>query len=245
MRIFKQCYYRCHRLFSPTLCNLLRQFEIGRRQSIRLLESQVKQIIRAARSRIHISFDLWTSPNGYALCAICAHFVGGNIRNTTVLLGLKRMKGPHGGENIAEVIIPVLEEYEVTSRLGVFMADNAESNDTAISAILTQLRPELAIAPRRARCLGHIINLAAKAFLFGSDTEAFDEIVEQVTDDTPFDSKAMRDAQAAWRRKGAVGKFHNIVIFIRSSPQRREAFKRCVVGDSLIDSKLPYPERYL
>jgi hypothetical protein len=204
--------------------------------------SQVRQIVREARSRIHISFDLWTSPNGYALCAICAHFVGSDIRNTTALLGLKRMKGPHGGDNIAEVIIPVLEEYGVTSRLGVFVADNAESNDTAIRAILTQLRPELNVASRRARCLGHIINLAAKAFLFGSDTEAFDEIAEQVTDDTPFDSKTMKDAQAAWRRKGAIGKFHNLVVFIRSSTQRREAFKQCVVGDSLIDSKSPCPQ---
>jgi hypothetical protein len=204
-----------------------------------IAQIQVKQAVRAARSRIHISFDLWTSPNGYSLCAICAHFVGSNLRNTTALLGLKRMKGPHGGDNIAEVIVPVLEEYKVSPRLGVFVADNAESNDTAIRSILAQIRPELALAPRRARCLGHIINLAAKAFLFGSDTEAFEQVVEQVTDDTPFDSKTMKDAQAAWRKKGAIGKFHNVVSFIRSSPQRREAFKRCVVGDSLIDSKFP------
>ena len=200
---------------------------------------EIKQVVRAARSRIHISFDLWTSPNGYSLCAVCAHFVGSNLRNTTALLGLKRMRGPHGGENIAEVVIPVLEEYEVGPRLGVFVADNAESNDTAMRSILAQIRPELTVAPRRARCLGHIINLAAKAFLFGSDIEAFEQVVKQVTDDTPFDSKTMKDAQAAWRKKGPIGRFHNVVVFIRSSPQRREAFKRCVVGDNLIDSKLP------
>ena len=130
--------------------------------------------MRAARSRIHISFDLWTSPNRYLLYAIYAYFVGSNLRNTTALLGLKRIKGPHGGDNIAEVIIPVLEEYEVSPRLGVFVIDNAESNDTAIRSILAQIRPELALTPRRARCLGYIINLVAKAFLFGSDTKAFE-----------------------------------------------------------------------
>jgi hypothetical protein len=199
-------------------------------------QSQVKQILVEARSRIHISFDLWTSPNGYALCAICAHFVGSNIRNNTVLLGLKRMKGPHSGENIAEVMIPVLKEYEVAPRLGVFIADNADSNDTAIRSILTQIRPDLDPVSHRARCLGHIINLAAKAFLFSSDTEAFESIVKQVTDDTPFDSKTMKEAQAAWRKKGAIGRFHNLTVFIRSSPQRREAFRACVVGDRLINN---------
>jgi hypothetical protein len=45
----------------------------------------------------------------------------------------------------------------------------------------------------------------------------------------------MKTAQEAWRKKGAIGKFHNIVVFIRSSPQRREAFKSCLIGDEITD----------
>ena len=190
-----------------------------------------------AQSQIHVSFDLWTSPNGYALCAICAHFVGNKIRNTTALMGLKRMEGSHGGEAMAEVIIPVLREYNIAPKLGVFVTDNAESNDNAITAILRELRPDLDMYSRRGRCLGHIINLAAKAFLFGTDVEAFENVVKQIDEDTEFDSKVMKNAQAAWRKKGVVGRFHNLTVFVRSSPQRREAFKRCVVGDEKIDSK--------
>jgi hypothetical protein len=49
----------------------------------------------------------------------------------------------------------------------------------------------------------------------------------------------MRQAQAIWRQRGPIGKFHNIVIFIRSSPQRREAFKQCLpVGDDQINGDL-------
>jgi hypothetical protein len=54
-----------------------------------------------------------------------------------VLLGLKRIKGPHSGENITEVMIPVLKEYKVALRLGVFIADNVDSNNTVIRLILT------------------------------------------------------------------------------------------------------------
>ena len=53
------------------------------------------------------------------------------------------MKGGHTGENIAEVVISVLEEYEVIQTLGVFVADNANSNDAVIQAILASVRPDL------------------------------------------------------------------------------------------------------
>ena len=35
----------------------------------------VKELLSTSLSRIHISMDLWSSPNGYALCGIVAHFV--------------------------------------------------------------------------------------------------------------------------------------------------------------------------
>jgi hypothetical protein len=194
-------------------------------------KQQVKQRLAEARSRIHISFDLWTSPNSLAICAMVAHFVNLDYRVCSVLIGFKRMKGRHQGENIAEVMIPVLEEYGISKNLGVFVADNADSNDTAIQAILTSLRPDLHVDNRRARCVGHIINLAAKAFLFGKDVDAFEASVENVEGSPLFNAERLRQAQEDWRKKGAIGRFHNIVVFIRSSSQRREAFKRCLVND--------------
>jgi hypothetical protein len=41
----------------------------------------------------------------------------------------------------------------------------------------------------------------------------------------------MKKAQDAWRKKGPAGKMHNIVTYIRSSPQRKEAFKKTVVNE--------------
>jgi hypothetical protein len=192
---------------------------------------RIKQETAAAKLRIHISFDLWSSPNGYAICAICSHFVGQSNCNRSVLLGMKRILGAHSGENIAEVILPVLQDFEITSNIGVFVADNVDTNDVAIKAILRILRPDLTIRNRRARCLGHIINLAAKAFIFGKDTTAFDNAIESVDESEPLESDKMKKAQEAWRRQGAIGKFHNIVVFIRSTSQRREAFRRCLLSD--------------
>ena len=77
----------------------------------------------------------------------------------------------HSGEVIAEVITPVLLEMGIISKLGYFIADNVESNNTYIRALLEQLRPNIRYPDaRRTRCLNYIINLVTKALLFGKDT---------------------------------------------------------------------------
>uniref|UniRef100_A0A0D2XSY6 HAT C-terminal dimerisation domain-containing protein n=1 Tax=Fusarium oxysporum (strain Fo5176) TaxID=660025 RepID=A0A0D2XSY6_FUSOF len=77
------------------------------------------------------------------------------------------------------------------------------------------------VRARRMRCYGHILNLVARAFLYGEDFESF-EAESQV-----FDLLGRReDDLRHWRKKGPVGKLHNVVKFIRSSPQRCELFKR-------------------
>ena len=73
-----------------------------------------KEVLDKAISKIHISCDLWSSPNGYAMCGVAAHFVGHSKRVQHVLLALKRMKAAHGGKEMAEVIVEVLELYRIT-----------------------------------------------------------------------------------------------------------------------------------
>jgi hypothetical protein len=200
---------------------------------------RVKELLANALSRIHVSFDLWTSPNGLGICGICAHFVGPECRNRSVLIGLKRMKYSHSGESTAEQIVPVLQEFGVVGeRVGVFVADNAEVNDVAIKEILQQLRPDIKDPrTRRGRCLGHILNLAAQAFIFGKDVAAFEESTLGVDESTPIVSERMKKAQKAWRERGSIGKLHNIIVSIRISPQRRERFMSCTTGDPEIDGK--------
>ena len=89
---------------------------------------------------------------------------------------------------------------------------------------------------RRGRCAAHIINLAAKAFLFGNDIEAFEVAVEGEGSATA-DSLRLKIAQAEWRKRGAVGRLHNLVVFVRASAQRREAFRASIAGDMKVDSK--------
>lgn len=85
-----------------------------------------EDVITKASSTIHISCDIWTSPNGYALCCVVAHLVGHQGVNQSVLLGLKRMMAGYGGEQVSEIMVAVLQEFQIVGKLGAFIEDKVD-----------------------------------------------------------------------------------------------------------------------
>jgi hypothetical protein len=89
----------------------------------------------------------------------------------SLLADKRRIKGSYNGDNIAKAIIFIFKEMINMKRLGFFISDNASFNNTAIRAILAYLRFNLKDPDfKRVKCLRHIINLTAKAFLFKKKT---------------------------------------------------------------------------
>jgi hAT family C-terminal dimerisation region len=184
----------------------------------------VKERLKSARSDVHLSFDLWTSPHqSKSILGIVAHYLDAGYTNTANLLALRRLEDVHSGENIAEIALQVIRDYELQN-IGFFVLDNASSNDTAVRAILTVQGRLNEYNYRRLRCLGHIINLAARAFLFGNEAKAFES----------SDHEELEIAYKLWKQTGPVGQIHYISVFIRSSDQRRQAFIRFQDGDTLL-----------
>ncbi|CAC9885918.1 unnamed protein product [Aureobasidium pullulans] len=185
----------------------------------------VTEKLHAAQSKIHLSFDLWSSRNLRALLGINCHFADefGNLK--TFLLSLPEQSGPHSGINIANNVAAIINHFDLADKIGYFMTDNATNNDTCIEALGT----EFGFNPlhRRLRCSGHKINLVARAMLWGVDEEAFENELAHVT---------IEDQDLLiWRRRGPLGKMRNTIIWIRSSPQRNEAFKQLQREHPLID----------
>ncbi|KAG7410412.1 hypothetical protein Forpi1262_v017528 [Fusarium oxysporum f. sp. raphani] len=77
---------------------------------------------------------------------------------------------------------------------------------------------------RRIRCVGHILNLSAKAFLEGDSSDIFDSHIAEK------DQKKERELLREWRKRGPIGKLHNLVYWIRRNPQRRELFLSITSG---------------
>jgi hypothetical protein len=74
------------------------------------------------------------------------------------------------------------------------------------------------VGARHVLCIGHIINLVAHEVLFGTDVEAFELELES-------DVTAEFVELATWRRKGPIGKLHNLIRYITHSSKRRDEFK--------------------
>ncbi|KFA51448.1 hypothetical protein S40293_10230, partial [Stachybotrys chartarum IBT 40293] len=106
-------------------------------------------------------------------------------------------------------IIEILETYEIPDeKIGYFTLDNAPNNDTALDTIGERFK--FCGKERRGRCFGHVINLVVKAILFGKDADAFESRLRH------GDVLATAEHEF-WRKKGPVGKLHNLVVAIHRS----------------------------
>ncbi|RKK44601.1 hypothetical protein BFJ69_g18311, partial [Fusarium oxysporum] len=197
------------------------------REIHRLFEAKrdtIKAELRNALTAVHISFDLWTSPNRFAIMAVFAHFIDQLGHQQSRLLALRRQFGAHSSENLADSLIDIVHDWEIEGRVGCAISDNMTANDTCLYYMYQRLDPSMRpvdIKARRMRCYGRTLNLVARAFLFGKDAELF----ELEPDINGMRGLVEQDLDH-WRRKGPIGKLRNIVKFIRSSPQRSEQFKR-------------------
>jgi hypothetical protein len=137
-------------------------------------KNRVREDIRNSLSKIHISFDLWTSPGEtLALCAVVAHYLNQSLQAKSLLLGLKEVEGSHLSENLAVSYLPIIKDFELKRKIEYFVSDNVNSNDLVIKTFYKYLKIKNALT-RRLRYLRHVINLAAKAFLFNKEEGSFD-----------------------------------------------------------------------
>ena len=125
-------------------------------------KDRVKQELLDALTKIHLGFDLWTSPNRHAIMAVTAHFLDRQGKHQSRLLALRRQLGCHSGENLAVTLSRVVREFEIEGRVGTVISDNVSSNDNCLENFCGSLNVEMGPADIRARrmhCYGHSLNL--------------------------------------------------------------------------------------
>jgi hypothetical protein len=166
------------------------------------------------------------------MIAIVAHWTAENYEVKSALLAIREVHGEHSGENIANVAYAVMKEYNIHSRFGYFVGDNATNNNTSIE-FLDQLMQDdgyegFEPVKRRLRCFAHEMQIAVKGLLFGPNVKELEEYPATVG---ITEEEKREYAKKKWRAFGAVGKVHNSIKHARGSPQRREAYS--IVRDEL------------
>ena len=115
---------------------------------------RIKAEVQSALSKVHFTVDLWTSPNSLAIIGIIAHYIteAGELEQS--VLALQKLDGEHSGwylyrnlysnqlieylgQNQAESIMKIINEYGIASKVGYFMMDNAKTNDKMMEALST------------------------------------------------------------------------------------------------------------
>jgi hypothetical protein len=174
----------------------------------RFMQPTVVTALSQAISKIHISFDGWTTKGGKCgFYEIVAHFANesGVIRDLPI--NLPQLRGSHTGERVAEVIQRTLSAYQITlNKLGYFVLDNAPANDTTIAA-LAQINGFEA-AHCRLRCGPYTLNLVGQAIIFGKDKDAYDNAEDEHRDEDRF--------MATWRQHGPLGVLMDIINYIKT-----------------------------
>ena len=67
-----------------------------------------------------------------AILGLVAHFIAENGELRYPVLALKQLKEEHSGENLAQLVMEVVQDYKIPLKLGYFMIDNTRNNDTLI-----------------------------------------------------------------------------------------------------------------
>ena len=98
---------------------------------------RVQQAVQSSISKIHFTVDLWTSNNSLALLGIIAHYFAEDGQLRQSVLALRELEGQHTGRNQAELIMRVIKEFGIALKVGYFMMDNAENNETMMRALST------------------------------------------------------------------------------------------------------------
>jgi hypothetical protein len=196
----------------------------GRTTLKRYITSAYNQVLPAvelelanASSKINLSFDLWTSPNRrLSLLGVVAHYLDRCFEPRALLLALPQMTGAHTAASLSTQLVSILDHYKLRDRFGHAVTDNASENRACLDIMAQELGIDAAQC--HVRCMGHVINLVAHKVLFGSDVESFEHELSNAT--------AEAVELMTWRRKGPIGKLHNLIRYIGHSPIRRDAFTK-------------------
>ena len=128
---------------------------------------------------------------------------------------------------MAALLIKVFREYKIGGHIGFFILDNTAANDTCVDLVL-KLYPQMSTKQRlrrRLRCLGHVINLSAQAFLLGKHSQ---ETLGQL--ELAYFRHDFEVIAKVWRKQGALGRLQNIIRYIRMTPQHRAEWRKIVIG---------------
>ena len=114
---------------------------------------------------IALTFDIWSRHSKQDYLCVTGHYVDTQWILQKKLLDFCVMVYSHTTQNIFQVIMSVIQDYDIHNRIMSITLDNASANSKAIEFFINSNIPNIAGKFFHARCACHIINLIVKSGL--------------------------------------------------------------------------------
>jgi hypothetical protein len=89
----------------------------------------VKQGLNTTCCTVALSLDLWTSENQPVILGVVGHWLTADFEKKEFLEFIE-IEGVHSGETLSEVLVVMLGELEIASKLLTITGGNAGTNGT-------------------------------------------------------------------------------------------------------------------
>ncbi|MBW0467949.1 hypothetical protein O181_007664 [Austropuccinia psidii MF-1] len=103
--------------------------------------------------------------------AVTCHYLDETFHHTTLLLGLTEINGDHSGTSLSKLLLGIINQYDLESKIICITMDNASVNQKMCSK-MRDLCPAFIASKQWLGCIAHTIHPAAqdglKALAIGS-----------------------------------------------------------------------------
>ncbi|KAE8219078.1 hypothetical protein CF319_g7159 [Tilletia indica] len=163
--------------------------------------SKVKKMFAKLDSKISLTTDGWTAPNGEPYLSITAHWITPEWEHQSCLLAFLPFPAPHSALNAFEIIWDKVKELEIHRKILACVTDNTGSAYNISEHLETAVSPSPFF---KVRCAAHLLQLAIKNGMKDADANVILEPVRsfctKVRRSTPLSQKL----EAMCKRTGEV-----------------------------------------
>lgn len=159
--------------FSQFVRRLNPLYQIPSRRSLKmevfrlfdLAKESIKSILHETAGAISLTVDLWTSLTMDSYCGVTAHFMSDEWQLKHLVLDVRPMPYPHTGEAIKDILMEIILDFGIQTKLLSLTTDNASSMVAAFSLLAEEMTSKFQRKIYHIRCGAHVLNLAVQAGL--------------------------------------------------------------------------------